>query len=367
LQQLRENLTHGGAMSNNISPAPANAAPSASAADNLAAVAGRSGWIVSDGKAGNDTQTRGVLDALGLDYQIKRVDPSGIWKVLSPWGPVDPAERFGTAASQFHAPWPDFAVAAGRLTTPYIRRLKRVAGRATFTIILQDPKVGAGAADLFWVPEHDRRRGPNVITTLTSPHSFTARRMAELRRSMPPEIAALPVPRIAVTLGGPNEDYRYTPAAVARLAAALRSLAALGAGLMITPSRRTPAEIAAFVREATQGAQRWFWDGAGENPYPAFLAHADAFIAPADSINMVGEACATGKPIYVFEPEGGSPKFARFHAALARHGATRPLPARFESLEPWSYAPLNSAETIAAEIAWRWSRRRQMLGSAPGR
>ena len=77
---------------------------------------------------------------------------------------------------------------------------------------------------------------------------------------------------------------------------------------------------------------------------------------------MTGEPCATGKPVYVFEPEGGSAKFTRFHATLRRHGATRPLPESFERLETWSYAPLNSSETIAAEIARRWAKRRQMLG-----
>jgi uncharacterized protein len=105
-----------------------------------------------------------------------------------------------------------------------------------------------------------------------------------------------------------------------------------------------------------------FWDGVGENLYPYFVAHADAFIAPADSVNMTGEPCATGKPVYVFEPEGGSRKFARFHDALRRHGATRPLPARFERLEPWRYPPIHSAEAIATEIARRWLKRRQMLG-----
>jgi len=361
LPQLLENLTHGAAMSNNISPMDPQAPVSASAG--LAAVHGRSGWIVSDGKAGNDVQTCGVFDALGLEYQSKRVDPSGIWRALSPWGPVDPAERFGTAASQFRPPWPDFAIAAGRLTTPYIRRLKRVAGPSTYTIILLDPKVGAAAADLFWVPEHDARRGPNVVTTPTAPHSFSAHRIADLRRSMPAEVAVLPVPRVAVSLGGPNGGYRYTPAALAHLASALKSLGALGAGLMITPSRRTPAEVGAFVREAARQTRCVFWNGDGENPYPYFLAHADAFIAPADSVNMVGEACATGKPVFVFEPDGGSRKFARFHAALARHGATRPLPARFERLEAWSYPPLNSAEAIAAEIVRRWLMRRQTLGA----
>jgi mitochondrial fission protein ELM1 len=80
---------------------------------------------------------------------------------------------------------------------------------------------------------------------------------------------------------------------------------------------------------------------------------------------MTGEPCVTGKPVYVFAPDGGSPKFTRFHESLRRHGATRPLPDRFERLETWSYAPLNSSDTIAAEIARRWAKRRQMLGTRP--
>jgi uncharacterized protein len=362
---LLANLTQAGSMSNNISPTDREMPPETPAtAPGLGVTHGRSGWIISDGKAGHDAQTRGVFDALGLSYEVKRVDPSGIWKLLAPWGPVSPAEGFGTARSQFRPPWPDFAIAVGRLTTPYIRRLKQAAGRNTYTVILADPKVGTGAADLFWVPAHDRLRGPNVITSLTAPHSYTPRRLAELRLTMPPEIAAVPVPRVAVALGGPDGNYRYTATAVACLVSALRSLVALGAGLMITPSRRTPAAVAARVREATQGTPRLFWDGTGDNPYPHFLAHADAFIVPADSVNMVGEACATGKPVYVFEPEGGAPKRTRFHEALRRHGATRSLPERLDTLDTWSYPPLNSAATIAAEIARRWMKRTQMLGPA---
>jgi uncharacterized protein len=329
----------------------------------LEIVAGRRGWIISDGKTGNDVQTRGVFDALRLAYEVKHVSPKGIWQALSPWGPVNPAERFGTPHSQFHPPWPEFAISIGRLTTPYIRRLKQLAGLATYTIILQNPKVGPRTADLFWVPEHDTRRGPNVITTLTAPHSFTAQRLRELRATMPPDIAALPSPRVAVLLGGPNGDYAYTNAALTRLGAALQALARQGAGLMITPSRRTPANVAAFVRDAAAGTRHLLWDGEGANPYPDFLGHADAFIAPADSVNMTGEPCATGKPVYVFFPEGGSPKFTRFHEALRRHGATRPLPDPFDRLESWSYTPLSSSDTIAAEIVRRWSKRRQMLGA----
>jgi len=339
------------------------ALPSGLAADqSLAAVAGRVGWIISDGKVGNDVQTRGVFDALGLAYEVKHVDPKGVWKVLSPWGPINPAEKFATAASPFREPWPEFAISIGRLTTPYLRKLKQLAGLATYAVILQNPRVSAKTADLFWVPEHDTRRGPNVITTLVAPHSFTARRLAELRATLPPAIAALPQPRVAVALGGPNGDYRYTPPALAHLARALHSLAQLGAGLMITPSRRTPAAVVARLREAVTGPSVWLWDEVGDNPYPYFLAHADAFIAPADSVNMTGEPCATGRPVFVFHPAGGSAKFDRFHRALERHGATRPLPSRFEHFQTWSYAPLNSAESIAQEVTRRWGKRVQMLG-----
>jgi uncharacterized protein len=338
-------------------------AEAAAPAEVLARVAGRRGWIISDGKTGHDVQSISVFDALGLACEVKRVAPVGMWKILAPWGPVDPAEGFGTPASQFCPPWPEFAISIGRLTTPYIRKLRRLAGLATYTIVLQDPKVSAATADLFWVPQHDRRRGRNVITTITAPHGFTAQRIAGLRARMPPHIAALPQPRVAVSIGGPGGGFRYTAAAVARLASALQSLSELGAGLMITPSRRTPASITAFVHDATKGLKRVLWNGEGENPYPYFLAHADAFVVPADSVNMTGEPCATGRPVYLFEPEGGSPKFTRFHEALRRHGATRPMPAHFRRLESWSYAPLNSSETIAAEIARRWVRRRQMLAS----
>lgn len=321
--------------------------------------AGRTGWIFSDGKAGNDAQSRGVSAALGLDVTVKPVAPRGLHKLLSPWGPVARSENFGQTDSAFGPPWPQFAIAIGRLTTPYIRELKRRAGDAVFTIILQDPKVSLKTADLFWVPEHDALRGPNVITTLTSPHSFTRRRFDDLQSHLPADIAALRSPRVAVLLGGSNGDYVYSPAALERLSVALKNVGASGASLMITPSRRTEPAIIACARAATEGKPRIFWDMTGDNPYPQFLAHADAFVVPADSVNMTSEPCATGKPVYVFYPDGGSAKFQRYHQALMSRGITRALPAGLAALETWAYEPLNSAETIAAEIAGRWSRLRR--------
>jgi mitochondrial fission protein ELM1 len=325
-------------------------------------LAGRRGWVITDDKAGMQVQAKGVAEALGLEWIAKEVTPSGLWRFAAPYGPPDPRDRFGEAGSLFAPPWPDVAIATGRLSIPYLRRLHKVAGLRTFTVVLQDPKTSARTADLIWVPEHDRRRGPNVITTLTAPHGFTPARLSALAGEAPEWLATVQTPRVAVVLGGKNAVYRFTDADDDRFAASLASIARLGASFLVTPSRRTHQRLLHAVLAATEGRPRFVWDGTGANPYPHFLAHADFFVVTGDSVNMTGEPLATGKPVWVFEPSGGSAKFQRFHEALRRYGATRALPETVTSLDAWSYTPLDSAAVIAREIETRWQRRRQALG-----
>lgn len=317
--------------------------------------AGQSAWIISDGKAGHAAITAGVAQALGLDYRIIEVKPKGLHRLLSPWMPVNRAERPGGAQSLFQPPWPAFVFAAGRLTAPYLKAVRRAAGRRSFAVCCMDPHTGLDAADLIWAPEHDRLRGPNVITTLTSPHGFSPERLSALRAAPPPEIAALPHPRFAILLGGPNGSYRFGGAARRKFADALSRLARRGASFLITPSRRTTPELLAAAEEATRGRPRILWNGQGANPYPDILANAGVFIITADSVNMTGEACATGHPIHIFDPGGGAAKFRRFHAALQAYGATRPLSG--DCLDHWTYEPLDAAKIIAREITRRWQAR----------
>jgi mitochondrial fission protein ELM1 len=182
---------------------------------------------------------------------------------------------------------------------------------------------------------------------------------------MPGAIAALPAPRVAVVLGGPSTSHRFAGADLRRLAGGLASLADLGVSFLITPSRRTSPELIAAVAEATRLRPRMVWDGKGENPYPSFLAHADLFLVTGDSVNMTGEACATGRPVFVFMPSGGSDKFVRFHNALIQYGATRPLPQRVDGLPTWTYQPIDSAAAIAAQVLERWCIHRERYLASP--
>lgn len=314
--------------------------------------AAKQAWLITDGVAGGIAQLRGVAAALGALEQVKTVAPRWPWTMLAPRGPVPEAGRFGRAGSAFAPPWPAIAIATARRTIPYIRALKRAAGDTTFTVILQDPRMSARIADLICAPAHDRIEGENVFKTLTSPSPYSIERIEALRNETHRQIDALPGRKIAVIIGGPNAVYRYTPQVIARLAAALRALAKSDASFLVTPSRRTTPDLKYAVTEALSDAPRIVWNGEGENPYPHFLARADAFVVTADSVNMASEASVTGRPVHIFTPDGGSGKFKRFHQGLRDYGASRPLP-EDGAIADWSYAPLDAAAAIAGEIARR--------------
>ncbi|MEL6374989.1 MAG: mitochondrial fission ELM1 family protein [Pseudomonadota bacterium] len=349
-------------------------------ADDAPTLEGRDVWLISDGKAGMITQLEGVTAALGMVGVHKRVTRKGLARLINPWGGVPADVRFGQDGSAFAPPWPPLAIATGPAAIPYIRKLKRVAGRQTYTVVLLDPKTPADTADLIWVPRHDRRRGANVMHTLASPHPFSQARLATLRAQMPDAIADLPGRRIAVILGGNGGGYRYRDADDARLGVGLRALADTGdVSFMITRSRRTHDGLIAAAVEATRHAPHLLYEGEGANPYPDFLAHADALVVTGDSVNMVGEAAATGRPVFVFHPSGGRAKFHRFHAMMEAHGATRAFDAAHAmrafgtahamrvsdageaAHDSWAYTPLDSAAAIAREIVERWRRRNAML------
>lgn len=322
--------------------------------------AGLKAWIITDGRAGMKTHCIGIAQKLGLDYTMKTIDPQGIWRLMAPWGPVSPRESIGGEKGIFSPPWPDFAIASGRRAIPYIRAVRRKSKGKTFTVILQDPRTNAKCADLIWVPQHDRMRGENVVTTLTAPHKFSPLYLSELRSDIPPDILTLPKPRVAVILGGTSSSHSFSEDSASQLAASLKSVGDLGASLMITVSRRTPDFLVEAIKSATSHTQRLLYDGSGNNPYADFLAHADALIVTGDSVNMTGEACATGRPVYVFHPEGGTKKFLKFHQALEDYGATRKMPDKFAFLDLWKYEPIDSAAIIAKEIQVAWKRHQRM-------
>ncbi len=317
--------------------------------------AGTTAWVITDGKIGDEVQCFGIADELGLLPERRLIAPRAPWSWLTPHGPVDPREAPSRPGSPVAPPFPDVAIAAGRRTVPYLRRVKRASGGRTFTVFVKDPYTGTGTADVIWIPEHDRLRGDNVVVTLTPAHRLRPAVLAAARAAPDPRIAALPGPRVALVLGGKGVNHDFSAEDIRNLAGIAATVAAGGASLMVTPSRRTPPAALAAIASALAGAmaagRAFVWDGTGPNPYPQILAHADAIVVTGDSANMVGEAAATGAPVHVYEPSGGHPKVTRYLDRLTEVGAVRRWSGR---LEDWRYAPIDSAPVTALEIAGRY-------------
>ena len=312
--------------------------------------------IVTDGKIGDLVHCRGLADAMGLEPREIVVAPRLPWRWLAPFGSGDPLERVRLVTP----PSPDIAIASGRRAVPYLRALKRASSDHTFTICLKDPRTGTGCADFVWVPEHDPLRGPNVLVTLTAPHGLSAARLARERAALPAETSALPSPRVTVLLGGPSGRNRFSSANIGAFIEKLLALQGQAGAILLTPSRRTPPAFTARVRSALEasGAPLLVWDGSGDNPYLTWMAAADALVVTGDSVNMVGEAAAMGRPVFVHRPARLSPKIARFLDAMEGRGAIAPFKGR---LDDRPFAPLDATPHIAAEALRRYGLHRQTL------
>ena len=295
-------------------------------------------WVLHDGKAGMASQSLGLAEATGFPFIERRLTVRAPWCYLPPQLWLAPFAAVADSGLPLRPPWPDLVIGCGRNTAAPALAIRRANNGHTVAAQVQDPGVGRNEFDLMLVPEHDRLRGPRVITTKGALHRVTPEKLAAARLRFP-ELAALPRPVLGVLIGGSNRAFKLT---LARLAAVADMIAAAvretGGSVVLTPSRRTGEEGLAVLRARLQGVPAAIWDMTGDNPYYAYLSVADAFAVTADSVSMVSEAAATGRPVHVIELEGGDAKFARFHAAMRQAGITRPFAGRVEN---WHYTPLD--------------------------
>ena len=311
-------------------------------------------WVVHDGKIGMANQVIGLAEAVGFPFIEKRLDIRAPWRHLMPQLWLQPLAALGPAGDRLQPPWPDLLIGCGRLAAAPSRAVKRASGGRVFWVQVQDPRFAGREIDLMVVPEHDPVRGDNVFSTLGAVHRVTAARLADGARRLAPRLAGLPRPLVAVLIGGNNRVYRLTQSRFAAFADQLAALARAGFGLAITPSRRTGPAAEQLLRERLGGLPAFIWDGAGDNPYFGVLGLADAVLVTADSVSMVSEAAASGKPVHIVDLDGGSAKFARFHSAMRTAGITRPFSG---AIEQWRYSPPDDTARAGAEIRHRLTTR----------
>lgn len=299
--------------------------------------------ILSQPYAGLQAQAIGLAEAAGLAPTLLAIAPRIPWRWLPPRLWPEPL-----AASGLGRPPSGLLLTVGGAGAAVGAALRRRGGTV---VQVQAPRMDLRRFDLVVVNRHDELSGPNVLVTRTALHRATPARLAEARAAWAPRLAHLPRPLVAVLVGGSNGRFRLEAAEGAALAAGLAAMMrADGAGVAVTPSRRTAPAVRAALEATLRPLGGFVWDMTGENPYFGLLACADAIVVTGDSVSMVSEAVATAAPVLVAALPGRSRRIGLFLQGLVEARRVRPFTGR---LETWDTSPLDDTAEAAAEMRRR--------------
>lgn len=222
-------------------------------------------------------------------------------------------------------PWPELVISAGVRNEPVGRWLRRASAGRTRYVHVGRPWGHLDEFDLLvTTPQYRVPVHANVLHNDLTLHDLTADGLARSAAAWRGQFSDLPRPWIGVLVGGDSGPYTLGPRAADRLLdqavdAARRS----GGSLLVVTSARTAPAVADRLRvrlavgspEAPPCYLQCWGDG-GDNAYPGILALADAFVVTADSVAMLSEACATGRPVFMSD-NGGMRRDAARHAGIA--------------------------------------------------
>jgi mitochondrial fission protein ELM1 len=220
------------------------------------------------------------------------------------------------------APWPDLIIDGGKRSVPVARWIRAQGGAPARWVHVGRPWAPMASFDLVVAaPQYRLPPRPNVVSLAAPLHRITPERLADAAAVWKERLQHLPQPWHALLVGGHSPPYLLDAAAARRLGEAASDAARqAGGSLLVTTSARTSAEAAAALFEAVSGncyRHRW-QSGATDNPYLAYLALADGFIVTGDSASMLAEACATGKPVAMFEVPRRPTSVGRLLAGIER-------------------------------------------------
>jgi mitochondrial fission protein ELM1 len=316
-------------------------------------------WVLTTGEAGMRSQALGLAEAVGLPIEEKRIVVRQPWSFL-PGGLLPmPLSALDPSGDRLAPPWPRLIVGCGRRSIGAALAVKRLSGGKTLAAYVQNPEFARRKFDLVAALPHDRVSGDNVVAVPTALHRVTPERLAEAREAWRGRLANDNRPVLGVLVGGDNGSYRLTGAVTARLIRILRKAhSEHGMFAAITPSRRTGDATKKAIRAAlAETPFGTLWDETGDNPYYGILALADRLIVTAESISMISEALATGRPVHALKLEGRGSRHEAFLERVVANGLVAPIEG--EDLD-WGFAgkpPIYPTAEPAARL-------RKLLGIA---
>jgi mitochondrial fission protein ELM1 len=307
-------------------------------------------WILASRHSGDNTQLLALAGALGWPCDVKRLSYRKYEEVLRLTGLPTLAGVDLAKSSAIEAPWPDLVISAGRSTEAVGFWIRRHGNPNVRLVFVGTPWADPASFDLvITTPQYGLPKAPNILHNALPLHGVTPEKLASEAARWEDRLSHLPKARIALLVGGSSGPYLFGPESAQRLGReASRIAAEKGGALLVTTSARTPVRAADALQESITVPSFFYrWEkGAADNPFHAFLGMAESNIVTGDSISMLSEASATGKPVFLFDIEEG----AQAMRAEEGRGPTAMIHWRGRSLDTTAF------RLLMRHAPTRWSR-----------
>jgi mitochondrial fission protein ELM1 len=272
-------------------------------------------WVLNSFRAGENAQITSLANFLGEPWQSVRVDYNRVANMLA-LARCTSLTGIAKCSSELAPPWPELVITASLRNEPICRWIKRESGGRSKVVFLGRTWSAPGAFDLvISTPQYHPAPAANV---LCNPLTIPA-----LHADIPGEPDRLPSglrqPVYGVLIGGNSGPFVFNRAVVNELLKRLSEIRqATGCTFVISTSARTSGlvvdELSSFLAE---GDYLYRWRANDKlNPFTEILCKVQKIIVTGDSVAMLSDAIASGKPTYIFElPTSG---FAGIGAAVYR-------------------------------------------------
>jgi len=310
-------------------------------------------WVLTDHRTGTATQAIALAEALGMQYEIKKLVYNAIALVPNFLLGATMMHINTALSSNLDDTLPKIIISAGRRTASVAIALKKRDANIKVIQIMR-PFLDASKFDLIVLPQHDTFNAHgNIIRIIGSLHNAQTKLQSEYNLFM--EEYPTTTNFIAVLVGGGTKKYTFSQDDAKRLTTTLSTISANhGIPLFISFSRRTPKNVQEIFQEVFAWPHIMYdpTTSTKRNPYYGILAAATFIVSTCDSISMCSEATASGKPLYIFCPSNPNalPKHRYFIQQLIDLGLARLLHDDMETLTHYTYSPLNEAHKVAEYI-----------------
>lgn len=266
-------------------------------------------WVLLGPHKGDNNQLLALADGLGCPYRAIQMR----YRWFAHWPAVC---RSITAAgldaevrSEIAPPWPTLVLGIGQRSVPVARLIQRESYGQTKIVRLGDPMVSHSLFDLvITTTQYAVRDAANVIRL---PITITGQDDAEPTKFEERWLSSFARPRRLLVIGGKTSLWRFDGSLLTETIRTLQHKCQVEGGSVIAvTSPRTSPALASAAEKALGKA------GVVANAfprYPVLLQAADEIHVTGDSVSMVSDAVASGKPVGLIrlEPDRVA-RFVRF-------------------------------------------------------